>query len=457
MKVIVVGTGYVGLVTGACLADVGIEVSCIDVDVQKIENLNEGIMPIYEPGLEEMVKNNLSKGRISFSTSLNKHIKGADVIFIAVGTPPGEDGSADMKYVLQVAKEIGTYIEDYALIITKSTVPVGSSEKVRKELINALESRKVNIPFDIASNPEFLKEGAAIKDFMSPDRIVAGTDSEKAKEMIEALYHPFLLNGFRIVHMDIASAEMTKYAANAMLATRISFMNDIANLCEILGANINYVRAGIGSDPRIGKKFLYAGVGYGGSCFPKDVKALVKTGEDNGYRMSLLEAVESVNNNQKEVLFKKIERHFGYDLIGKVIGIWGLAFKPNTDDMREAPSLVLIDALLNAGVVVKVFDPVAMPEARHILSDRVSWCNDIYETAKGSDAVALLTEWNEFRIPDWKILKEDMKQAIFFDGRNIYDNTSMQKEGFIYYGIGLGNGLNQLQKQVIINNNSSTI
>jgi len=439
MKVIVVGTGYVGLVTGACLADVGVDVCCIDIDRKKIDDLCKGILPIYEPGLEDIVHRNYAKGRLNFSISLKENLADAEAIFIAVGTPPGEDGSADMKYVLQVAREIGTYLQQYALVITKSTVPVGSSEKVRKAMLEAMESRGTSVPFDIASNPEFLKEGAAIKDFMSPDRIVVGTDTARAKETIDTLYHPFLLNGFRIVHMDIPSAEMTKYAANAMLATRISFMNDIANLCEILGANINHVRAGIGSDPRIGKKFLYAGVGYGGSCFPKDVKALVKTGKDHGYTLSLLEAVEAVNDRQKEILFNKIYRHFEGNLAGKTIAVWGLAFKPNTDDMREAPSLVLVEALLKAGAIVNVFDPVAMPEAKHILGGSVIWCQDIYETARGADGIALVTEWNEFRLPDWVLLKKVMKHAVLFDGRNIYDTSFVQREGFAYYGIGIKN------------------
>lgn len=445
MKVIVVGTGYVGLVTGACLAEVGIDVNCIDIDAIKIDNLNKGIMPIYEPGLEDMVRNSLEKGRIHFSTSLKEHIEDAQVIFIAVGTPPGEDGSADMKYVLQVAHEIGTYLQDYALIITKSTVPVGSSEIVREAVSDALELRGKTISFDVASNPEFLKEGAAIKDFMSPDRIVVGIDSTKAREIIDTLYHPFLLNGFRIVYMDIPSAEMTKYAANAMLATRISFMNDIANLCELLGANINHVRAGIGSDPRIGKKFLYPGAGYGGSCFPKDVKALVKTGKDLGYTLSLLEAVEAVNDKQKEILFKKINKYFDGNLKGKVISIWGLAFKPNTDDMREAPSLVLIGSLLKAGAIVSVFDPIAMTEAKHILKDSVLWCNNIYETVDGAEAIVLVTEWNEFRLPDWGKIKSKMKSYSLFDGRNIYDGQALQKIGFKYFGIGFASKTDDLK------------
>ncbi|ANI88880.1 UDP-glucose 6-dehydrogenase [Arachidicoccus ginsenosidimutans] len=436
MKVIVIGTGYVGLVTGACLSDVGIEVCCIDIDTKKVANLHKGILPIYEPGLDDIVKHNVQNGRLSFSTSLADNIAGAEAIFIAVGTPPGEDGSADMRYVLSAAKDVGKYLTGYAIVITKSTVPVGSSEKVRGAIKEALQERGADIPFDVVSNPEFLKEGAAIKDFMSPDRIVVGVDSPRAQETIDTLYKPFLLNGYRILYMDIASAEMTKYAANSMLATRISFMNDIANLCEIVGADVNHVRAGIGADPRIGKKFLYAGVGYGGSCFPKDVKALVNIGKENGYRLQLLEAVEDINNRQKKILFKKISRHFDNDLKGKTIAVWGLAFKPNTDDMREAPSLELIDELLAAGATVKAFDPVAMEEAQKVLGDSITWCNDVYQTIEGASAIALLTEWNEFRLPDWKHIKAAMQTAVVFDGRNIYDDVLLHKEGFVYYGIG---------------------
>ncbi len=439
MKVLVIGTGYVGLVTGACLADVGIDVCCIDIDQQKIADLHKGILPIYEPGLDEIVQRNMDKGRLRFSTSLAENIDHVNVIFIAVGTPPGEDGSADMKYVLGVAREIGQHLNNYAVVITKSTVPVGSSERVRAAIYRSMDARDRVVQFDVASNPEFLKEGAAIKDFMSPDRIVVGTDSLRAKDTIETLYRPFLLNGFRIVHMDIPSAEMTKYAANAMLATRISFMNDIANLCEIVGANINQVRAGIGADPRIGKKFLYAGVGYGGSCFPKDVKALINTGKAHGYVLRLLEAVELVNDNQKKVLFNKINRHFDDNLEGKTIALWGLSFKPNTDDMREAPSVVLIEQLLAAGAKVRVHDPVAMNEAKKELGDNVIWCQDVYETATQADAIALVTEWNEFRLPDWERLKSLMNGHVIFDGRNIYDDVQLQKAGFMYYGIGLLN------------------
>ncbi|HEY0297767.1 MAG TPA: UDP-glucose/GDP-mannose dehydrogenase family protein [Arachidicoccus sp.] len=436
MKVIVVGSGYVGLVTGACLADIGVEVCCVDIDERKIENLKSGILPIYEPGLDTIVNRNVQHKRLSFGTSLVENLKGAGAVFIAVGTPPGEDGSADMRYVLAVAKEIGNHLDEYAVVITKSTVPVGSSEKIRATINESLQSRQKNVSFDVVSNPEFLKEGAAIKDFMSPDRIVVGIDSDRARETMDTLYKPFLLNGYRILYMDIPSAEMTKYAANAMLATRISFMNDIANLCERVGANVTHVRAGIGSDPRIGKKFLYAGVGYGGSCFPKDVKALIKIGKDYNLPLQLLEAVEEINERQKEVLFHKIERHFDGDLKGKTIAVWGLSFKPNTDDMREAPSLVVIDSLLRAGAVVKVFDPVAMGEAKKILSDNVVWCENVYETANGTSAIALLTEWNEFRLPDWQLLKSTMKTPVVFDGRNIYDDVQLHKLGFVYYGIG---------------------
>ncbi len=437
MKVIVVGTGYVGLVTGACLADIGVDVCCVDVNKEKIENLKQGILPIYEPGLDAIVKHNFERERLSFYTNIEACIDDADAIFIAVGTPTGEDGSADMKYVLEVANDIGKSIKNYAVIITKSTVPVGSSEKVRTTIQQALQERNASIDFDVASNPEFLKEGAAIKDFMSPDRIVVGIDNDRAKEIIDTLYKPFLLNGYRIIYMDIPSAEMTKYAANAMLATRISFMNDIANLCDLVGANINHVRAGMGSDPRIGKKFLYAGIGYGGSCFPKDVKALVKTAQDYGYQLRLLEAVEAINGTQKNVLFDKIKLYFNEQLQGKTIGIWGLSFKPNTDDIREAPSLILIESLLQAGCKVRVFDPIAMEEAQKELGNKVQYCNDVYEVAQGADAIALVTEWNEFRLPDWERLKSLLQGNAIFDGRNIYDKELLNKEGFVYFGIGV--------------------
>ena len=436
MKVVIVGTGYVGLVTGACLAEVGSNVVCVDVNKDKIENLRKGIMPIFEPGLSDLVIKNTAKDRLSFSTNLQDAITDADVAFIAVGTPPGEDGSADLQYVLQVAREIGTFITKSIVVVTKSTVPVGTASKVREAVQNALEARNANITFDVASNPEFLKEGAAINDFLIPDRIVVGVNSEHARSVLSQLYQPFVLNGHPILFMDIASAEMTKYAANAMLATRISFMNDIANLCELAGADINEVRKGIGSDPRIGNKFLYAGIGYGGSCFPKDVKALINSGKQYGHQLKILEAVEEVNEAQKKIIYHKILRHFDDNLQGKTFAIWGLSFKPNTDDMREAPSLVIIEALLNSGAKVKVFDPVAMEEAKHILGDKVIWCDDIYETATDADAIALLTEWNEFRLPDWSKVKSLARMHIVFDGRNIYDDVQMHKTGFVYYGIG---------------------
>ena len=437
MKIVVVGTGYVGLVTGACLADVGLEVICVDVDVKKIENLKNGILPIYEPGLENIVEKNFKKERLQFSTDLPSAIKGAEVAFIAVGTPPGEDGSADLKYVLAVATEIGENMNDYGVVVTKSTVPVGTAQKVRKAVKEAQTKRGVDIPFDVASNPEFLKEGAAIQDFMKPDRIVIGVDSDRAKEIMGKLYNPFTLNGHPVLFMDIPSAEMTKYAANAMLATKISFMNDIANLCEIMGANVNMVRRGIGSDPRIGNKFIYAGIGYGGSCFPKDVKALIKTAQENSYRMRILEAVEYVNEDQKEVLFAKVMKHFNGDIKGKTFSIWGLSFKPNTDDMREAPSLVLIEKLLNAGARVKAFDPVAMEEARHMIGDTVTFTSDEYEALVDSQGLLLVTEWSDFRVPNWKVVKKLMEEHVVFDGRNIYEAAELNKMGFSYYGIGV--------------------
>jgi UDPglucose 6-dehydrogenase len=437
MKIVVVGTGYVGLVTGACLADVGLEVICVDVDVKKIENLKNGILPIYEPGLEKIVERNFKKERLSFSTDLPSAIKGAEVAFIAVGTPPGEDGSADLQYVLAVAKEIGANMNDYGVVVTKSTVPVGTAQKVKAAVKEAQEKRGVDIPFDVASNPEFLKEGAAIQDFMKPDRIVVGVESDRAKEIMSKMYNPFTLNGHPVFFMDIPSAEMTKYAANAMLATKISFMNDIANLCEIMGANVNMVRKGIGSDPRIGNKFIYAGIGYGGSCFPKDVKALVKTAAENGHRMRILEAVEDVNDSQKEVLFNKIMKHFDGDIKGKTFSMWGLSFKPNTDDMREAPSLVLIDKLVAQGAKVKAYDPVALEEAKHILGDKVTFAADEYEALVDSQGLLLVTEWSEFRVPNWKVVKKLMEEHVVFDGRNIYEEQEMKNLGFAYYGIGI--------------------
>lgn len=437
MKIVVIGTGYVGLVTGACLADVGLEVICVDVDVKKIENLKNGILPIYEPGLEKIVERNYKKERLAFSTDLPSAIKGAEVAFIAVGTPPGEDGSADLKYVLAVATEIGQNMNDYGVVVTKSTVPVGTAQKVRKAVHEAQKERGVEIPFDVASNPEFLKEGAAINDFMKPDRIVVGVDSDRAKDIMGKLYNPFTLNGHPVLFMDIPSAEMTKYAANSMLATKISFMNDIANLCELMGADVNMVRKGIGSDPRIGNKFIYAGIGYGGSCFPKDVKALIKTAQEKGHRMRILESVEDVNEDQKEVLFNKIVKHFDGNLENKTFSMWGLSFKPNTDDMREAPSLVLIERLLAAGARVKAYDPVAIEEAKHMLGDKITFCSDEYETLVDSHGLLLVTEWAEFRVPNWKVVKKLMEDHNVFDGRNIYDEKELDTLGFKHFGIGV--------------------
>jgi len=437
MKIVVVGTGYVGLVTGTCFAEVGIDVTCIDIDQRKIDNLHKGIMPIYEPGLEEMVLRNVEKGRLHFSTNLKESIAGAEVAFIAVGTPPGEDGSADLKYVLGVGQEIGEHMTDYMVVVTKSTVPVGTSHKVKNAVAAALANRGVQIPFDVASNPEFLKEGAAIDDFLKPDRIVVGTESSRAEEIIGKLYKPFVMNGHPILFMDVPSAEMTKYAANAMLATKISFMNDIANLCEIMGADVNLVRKGIGSDMRIGNKFIYPGVGYGGSCFPKDVKALVKTAQDHGYQMRILEAVEAVNEDQKHVLSNKVIGHFGKTLAGKTFGIWGLSFKPKTDDMREAPSVVIINNLLALGAKVIAYDPVAMEEAKHQLGDTITYAQDQYEVLNNADALLLVTEWPEFRLPNFEIMKKRMKDKVIFDGRNQYDADEVRGHGFAYYSIGV--------------------
>jgi len=437
MKIVVVGTGYVGLVTGTCFAEVGIDVVCVDIDQKKIEGLNKGIMPIYEPGLEEMVVKNYETKRLTFSTNLSEAIKGADVAFIAVGTPPGEDGSADLKYVLGVAREIGENMSSYGVIVTKSTVPVGTAQKVEGAIQEALDKRGISIEYDVASNPEFLKEGAAIDDFLKPDRIVVGVSSEKAKDIMSRLYKPFTLNGHPVIFMDIPSAEMTKYAANAMLATKISFMNDVANLCEIVGADVNMVRKGIGSDPRIGTKFIYPGIGYGGSCFPKDVKALIKTAAQKGYNMRVLKAVEEVNESQKEVMFNKVVAHFGNDLTGKTFGFWGLSFKPKTDDMREAPSVVIIEHLLAAGAKVKAFDPVAMEEAKHMIGNKIEYCMEQYETLNGVDALILATEWPEFRFPNFEHMAEIMKDKVVLDGRNIYDAGELKENGFTYYGIGV--------------------
>lgn len=438
MKIAVVGTGYVGLVSGTCFAEMGTEVYCIDVDQQKIENLKNGVIPIYEPGLEEMVLRNHKAGRLQFSTELTEVLDQVDIVFSAVGTPPDEDGSADLKYVLQVARTIGQQMNHYTLVVTKSTVPVGTAQLVKNAIQDELNKRGLSeLSFDVASNPEFLKEGDAVQDFMSPDRVVVGVESEQARALMERLYKPFMLNNYRMIFTDIPSAEMIKYAANAMLATRISFMNDIANLCELVGADVNMVRKGIGSDSRIGNKFLYPGCGYGGSCFPKDVKALIKTAEKNGYPMRVLHAVEEVNENQKKILFKKLNKHFGGDLKGKTIALWGLAFKPETDDMREAPSLVLIEQLLQAGANVKAYDPIAMDESKRRIGDVITYAKDAYEAALDADALVLVTEWKEFRIPNWKVLKKIMNTPVVVDGRNIYSGQELKELGIRYSCIGL--------------------
>ena len=437
MKITIVGTGYVGLVTGTCFAEVGIDVTCIDIDEKKIEGLKNGVMPIYEPGLEPMVKRNYEAGRLHFSTNLAESIKGSEAAFIAVGTPPGEDGSADLKYVLAVAREIGEHMDDYTVVVTKSTVPVGTAQKVKAAVSEALKNRNSNLSFDVASNPEFLKEGAAIQDFLKPDRIVVGVESDNAKKIMEKLYKPFLLNGHPTIFMDVPSAEMTKYAANSMLATKISFMNDIANLCEIMGADVNMVRKGIGSDNRIGTKFIYPGVGYGGSCFPKDVKALIKTADENGYQMQVLKAVEDVNEAQKSVLVTKIKKHFGEDLSGMTFAMWGLSFKPKTDDMREAPSIVIINQLIEAGAKVRAFDPVAMEEAKRDLGDSIYYAKDEYDALIDTDALLLVTEWPEFRIPNFHLVGKLLNNKVVFDGRNIYDREELREAGYTYYGIGL--------------------
>ena len=436
MNIAIVGTGYVGLVSGTCFSDMGINVTCVDVDQTKIDNLKKGIIPIYEPGLEEMVKKNIKAGRLKFETDLTHVLDDVDVVFSAVGTPPDEDGSADLKYVLAVARTIGQNINKYTVIVTKSTVPVGTAAKVKATIQEELDRRGVNIEFDVASNPEFLKEGAAIKDFMSPDRVVVGVESERARKIMTRLYKPFMLVNDRMIFTDIPSAEMIKYAANAMLATRISFMNDIANLCELVGADVNMVRKGIGSDNRIGKKFLYPGCGYGGSCFPKDVKALIKTAEKAGYSMRVLKAVEEVNERQKEVLFDKLLKHFNGDITGKTIAIWGLAFKPETDDMREAPSLILIDKIITAGGKVKVYDPIAIEECQRRIGNKVTYGSDMYDAALDADALLLVTEWREFRFPNFTILGKVMKEKVIIDGRNIYDRNELDQHEFTYYKIG---------------------
>lgn len=437
MNIAIVGTGYVGLVTGACFADTGVNVTCVDVDENKVEALKQGRVPIYEPGLDELVAKNYKAGRLKFTTSLEDVLNGQDVVFCAVGTPPDEDGSADLKYVLQVARTIGQHLNKYLVVVTKSTVPVGTASKIRNAINEELAKRGADVEFDVASNPEFLKEGSAIKDFMSPDRVVIGVDSDRAKAILTRLYKPFMVVNFRVIFMDIPSAEMTKYAANSMLATRISFMNDIANLCELVGADVNMVRAGIGSDNRIGRKFLYAGCGYGGSCFPKDVKALVKTASDCGYPMEVLQAVESVNERQKSILFRKLQRVFGDEpLAGKTITLWGLAFKPETDDMREAPALVMIDLLKKAGCKIRAYDPIAMDECKRRVGDAVTYCDNMYDALDGTEALLLLTEWKQFRLPDWNEVKRRMKRHLVIDGRNIFDAAEMTGYGFEYHCIG---------------------
>ncbi|WP_319267275.1 UDP-glucose/GDP-mannose dehydrogenase family protein [uncultured Draconibacterium sp.] len=436
MKISVVGTGYVGLVSGTCFAETGVNVTCVDIDQKKIDNLKNGIIPIYEPGLEDIYKKNVEKGRLEFTTNLAESIKDADSVFIAVGTPPDEDGSADLKYVLGVAREIGKSMDHYLVVVTKSTVPVGTSMKVKQAISEELEKRGEDIPFDVASNPEFLKEGSAVDDFLKPDRIVIGTESQKAQKVMKRLYKPFLLNGHPILFMDITSSEMTKYAANSMLATKISFINDIANLCEIVGADVDNVRKGIGSDARIGNKFIYPGTGYGGSCFPKDVQALIRTADEHNYSLEILKAVESVNYRQKEVLFTKLNKRFNGNLKGKKFAMWGLAFKPKTDDMREAPSLVIIERLLEAGASVVAYDPVAMEEANRILGDKISYAKDEYEALIDADALILVTEWSEFRLPNFRVLEKLLNNKLIFDGRNIYDPEELEELGFEYYAIG---------------------
>ncbi len=436
MNIAVVGTGYVGLVSGTCFAEMGVNVTCVDIDEAKIASLKEGSVPIYEPGLTDLVVRNFKEGRLKFTTDLKECLEDVSIVFSAVGTPPDEDGSADLKYVLEVARTVGRNMTKYVVLVTKSTVPVGTAKLVKAAIQEELDKRGVEIPFDVASNPEFLKEGAAIKDFMSPDRVVVGVESDRAKELMTRLYRPFLLNNFRVIFTDIPSAEMIKYAANSMLATRISFMNDIANLCEIVGADVNMVRKGIGSDSRIGSKFLYPGCGYGGSCFPKDVKALIKTAEKSGYSMSVLKAVEDVNENQKSVLFNKLKKHYGGELRGKSIAIWGLAFKPETDDMREATSLVTIKLLLEAGCEVRVYDPVSMEECRRRIGDVVYYATDMYDAILNCDAMLLLTEWKQFRLPSWKVVAKSMNSPLVIDGRNIYSHEEMEDNGFTYLCIG---------------------
>jgi len=436
MKIVVIGSGYVGLVTGACFSEMGVDVACVDIDAGKIERLKRCEIPIYEPGLREIVERNSAAGRLRFTTSIGECMPGADAVFIAVGTPPDDDGSADVHYVLEAARSVGRTIDGYAVVVVKSTVPVGTSARVREAVAEEIARRGVEVEFDVASNPEFLKEGRAVRDFMMPDRVVVGVSSERARQLMSTLYSPFMMTNDRLLFTDVATAEMTKYAANAMLATRISFMNDIANLCERVGADVDQVRRGIGADARIGAKFLYAGCGYGGSCFPKDVRALISTAEKFGYSMEVVKAVERVNDRQKRLLFEKLDRHFGGLSAERTIAVWGLAFKPDTDDLREAPSLVLVESLLRAGCRVRVFDPVATDNARRILGDRVEYAANMYEAADGADALAVVTEWKEFRLPVWQTLASTMRQRVVVDGRNIYDRDVLEKMGFVYYRIG---------------------
>lgn len=436
MKIAIVGTGYVGLVSGTCFSEMGVDVTCVDIDRNKVERLKKGIIPIYEPGLEDMVHRNVLAGRLHFTTDLREVLDDVEVVFSAVGTPPDEDGAADLKYVLEVARTVGCYMNKYLVMVTKSTVPVGTAVKVKEVIRGELDRRGVNIEFDVASNPEFLKEGAAIDDFMRPDRVVVGVDNDRTREIMTRLYRPFMLTNDRMLFTDIPSAEMIKYAANSMLATRISFMNDIANLCELVGADVNMVRKGIGSDTRIGAKFLYPGCGYGGSCFPKDVKALIRTADQNGYSMRVLKAVEEVNEQQKTVLFDKFLKHFNGDVKGRTVALWGLSFKPETDDMREAPALVLINLLVDAGVSVRVYDPIAMDECKRRVGDKVVYCKDMYDAVVDADALMLVTEWKEFRMPSWSVLKKAMREYAVIDGRNIYDGKELKENGFDYYKIG---------------------
>lgn len=438
MKIAVVGTGYVGLVTGTCFAEMGTEVYCVDIDKKKIDNLQNGIIPIFEPGLDEMVERNHKAGRLQFTTDLTSILNNVDIVFSAVGTPPDEDGSADLKYVMDVARNVGKNLNKYILVVTKSTVPVGTATLVKQAIREELDKRgKNDIEFDVASNPEFLKEGAALDDFMHPDRVVVGIENEKARKLMEKLYKPFTLNNYPIIYTDIPSAEMIKYAANAMLATRISFMNEIANLCEIVGADVSMVRKGIGADVRIGSKFLYAGCGYGGSCFPKDVKALINTAKKNGYNMRILNAVEDVNEFQKNILFDKLLKYYDCSIAGKTIALWGLAFKPNTDDMREAPALVLIDKIIKAGAKIRAYDPVAMEEAHRRLDNSIIYAKDIYDATVNADAILMVTEWNEFRLPMWNVIKKTMNKPVVFDGRNIFNKQELNELGFDYFGIGI--------------------